>query len=81
MAARGRIRAKREQSTSYQGLDAPEECNESTALGIHAFIELEKDDFISLEECGKRSKTTICPSGLFHLDAAWIRSMIKGITA
>ena len=59
MAARGRIKAKREQSTSDQGLDALEECNESTAEEIHALIELEKEDFISLEEYAKRRKMTI----------------------
>jgi len=54
MAARGRIKTKREESTSDQGLDALEECDESTAEEIHALIELEKDDFISLEEYAKR---------------------------
>jgi len=42
MAARGRIKTKREESTSDQGLDALEECDESTAEEIHALIELER---------------------------------------
>ena len=56
MAARTRIRATRVELEPFNDLDfaALEEEEESTAEEIHALIEREKDDFISLEEYAKR---------------------------
>jgi len=56
MAARTRIRATRVELEPLNDMDfaALEEEEESTAEEIHALIEREKDDFISLEEYAKR---------------------------
>jgi hypothetical protein len=56
MAARTRIRATKVELEPLNDVDfaALEEEEESTAEEIHALIEREKDDFISLEEYAKR---------------------------
>jgi hypothetical protein len=56
MAARTRIRATKVELEPLNDMDfaALEEEEESTAEEIHALIEREKDDFISLEEYAKR---------------------------
>ncbi len=56
MAARTRIRVIRVDPEPLNDRDfaALEEEEESTAEEIHALIEREKDDFISLEEYAKR---------------------------
>ncbi len=56
MAARTRIRATKVDLEPLNDMDfaALEEEEESTAEEIHALIEREKDDFISLEEYAKR---------------------------
>ena len=61
MAARTRIRATRVELEPFNDLDfaALEEEEESTAEEIHALIEREKNDFISLEEYAKRRGITI----------------------
>lgn len=59
MAAQTKIRAKQDRSISDRDLEALEERDESTAEEIHALIERENDDFISLEEYAKRRRITI----------------------
>jgi hypothetical protein len=61
MAARTRIRATRVGLEPLNDMDfaALEEEEESTAEEIHALIEREKNDFISLEEYAKRRGITI----------------------
>lgn len=59
MAAQTRIRAKQDRSISDRDLEALEERDESTVEEIHALIERENDDFISLEEYAKRRRITI----------------------
>lgn len=54
MAARGRIRATREEPLNDRDFAALEEDDESSAEEIHSLIEREKYDFISLEEYAKR---------------------------
>ena len=56
MASRTRIRAARAGLEPLNDMDfaALEEEEESTAEEIHALIEREKNDFISLEEYAKR---------------------------
>jgi hypothetical protein len=56
MAARTRIRVPKVEPEPPNDRDfaALEEEEESTAEEIHALIEREKDDFISLEEYAKR---------------------------
>ena len=56
MAARTRIRATKVELEPLNDMDfaALEEEEESTAKEIHALIERERDDFISLEEYAKR---------------------------
>lgn len=59
MAARSRIRATREEPLNDMDFAALEEEDESSAEEIHALIEREKDDFISLEEYAKRRGISI----------------------
>ena len=55
MAARNRSRAAKVDSLEEdKDFDALDEEDESTAEEIHALIEREKDDFISLDEYCKR---------------------------
>ena len=51
---RSKLRVAKEEPLSDPELDALPEDEESTAEEIHALIEREKDDFISLDEYCKR---------------------------
>lgn len=51
---RSKLRVSKEEPLIEPELDALPEDEESTAEEIHALIEREKDDFISLEEYCKR---------------------------
>jgi hypothetical protein len=52
--AQSKIRAVKEESPMNRDFDALPDHEESTAEEIHALIENEKDDFISIEEYAKR---------------------------
>ena len=54
MAARTKIIISGEEPIGDRDLSALEEDDESTAEELHALVELEKDDFISLDEYLKR---------------------------
>ncbi|MDQ1261899.1 MAG: hypothetical protein QG575_1080 [Euryarchaeota archaeon] len=54
MAARSKVIVAQDDPLNDWDLVALEEEDESTATEIHALIEREKDDFISLEEYAKR---------------------------
>jgi hypothetical protein len=54
MAARSKVIVAQDESLNDWDFTALEEEDESTATEIHALIEREKDDFISLEEYAKR---------------------------
>lgn len=51
---RSKIKAAKEEPLSDRDFDDLPVCEESTAEEIHALIENEKDDFITLEEYAKR---------------------------
>ncbi len=54
MAARSKVIVTQDEPLNDWDFAALEEEDESTATEIHALIEREKDDFISLEEYAKR---------------------------
>ena len=54
MAVRSRVRATKIEPVDDRDFAALEEEDESTAEELHALIEREKDDFISLDEYLKR---------------------------
>ena len=54
MAVRTKIIISGEEPIGDRDLSALEEDDESTAEELHALVELEKDDFISLDEYLKR---------------------------
>ena len=54
MAARSKIIISGEEPIGDRDLSALEEDDESTAEELHALVELEKSDFISLDEYLKR---------------------------
>ena len=54
MAARSKVIVAQDEPLNDWDFAALEEEDESTATEIHALIEREKDDFISLEEYAKR---------------------------
>ena len=54
MAARSKIIVSREEPIGDRDLSALEEDDESTAEELNALVELEKGDFISLDEYLKR---------------------------
>jgi hypothetical protein len=52
--AQSKIRTVKQESPRDRDFDALPECEESTADEIHALIDNEKEDFITIEEYAKR---------------------------